>query len=42
MKNVIVGVNLVGIWCGIEKVMVVVVEGLKKMSYDVKIKDDIV
>ncbi len=41
MKNVTAGANPVGIRRGIEKATVAAVEGLKKMSHDVKTKDDI-
>ncbi|MDO4855240.1 MAG: chaperonin GroEL [Limosilactobacillus gorillae] len=41
MKNVTAGANPVGIRRGIEKATAAAVEGLKKMSHDVKTKDDI-
>ena len=41
MKNVTAGANPVGIRRGIEKATDAAVEGLKKMSHDVKTKDDI-
>ncbi|MDU3492725.1 MAG: chaperonin GroEL, partial [Limosilactobacillus fermentum] len=41
MKNVTAGANPVGIRRGIEKATAAAVEGLQKMSHDVKTKDDI-
>ncbi|GEO68980.1 chaperonin GroEL [Levilactobacillus acidifarinae] len=41
MKNVTAGANPVGIRRGIEKATAAAVEGLHKMSHDVKTKDDI-